>query len=595
MFEQMRRNAKPIFWVIAIVFIVGMGMMGITGILNPQPFLAKIEGEKISYDQYTKMLQNTYSQYVEQNPDTEIDERIRKQINDDTFNKMRDEILMQQQIKKYKIKVTDDDVLERIKNPGDDIKQIPEFQTDGEFDFVKYNDAIRSNEQFVQILEQNYRRSIPYEKLYERIKSEVVVTMEEVKEDFRKKNDKAKAKIIFFDHKKAGDVEVTEAEKTSYYEEHKEDYKRDPSCKYKYVQIPLEPSEADNNRVKSRIDELYGQVTTENFGEMATEYSEGPSAEDEGSLDWFGRGKMVKEFDEMVFKMEVGTISKPIKTQFGWHIIYKRDERKTEDGQDEVLASHILLKVEASQETKDNLDFIVSDFVELVEKVGMDSAASSMKYSAKETREFFKDGTFISGIGREPSYITFAFENEVGAIPEPLEKTDGSYIVAQLSSKLGEHYQPFSEVESRIQRTIEQEKKTAIVTAQADSFVTAYNPEEYLAKAEEEGWEIVEAEDIILEKSLPKVRKVDALNEAILSHEAEEWAELIKDDKGAYLAYVTERSKPDMAKFEEDKESLMETFRETKENEHLNEWYKNLTENAEIIDNRNIYYPDLYQ
>ncbi|MDP8322355.1 MAG: peptidylprolyl isomerase [Candidatus Stygibacter australis] len=590
MFEMMRRNAKPIFWVVAIIFIVGMAFMSGTGVFTSKtPFLAKIEGQKITYTDYKQMLQRAYGKYAEENPDTEIDDAVMDKINNDTFKQLKDEIIMNKAIKKYRIKVTDDDVIEKLNNPGDNVKQISGLQTDGKFDMDKYNDALMNDDQFGQYLEALYRNSIPYEKLYSRIKSEVVITMDDVKEDYINKNDKADAKIIFFDAKKIKSVEVTDDEITAYYEENKEDYKKDPARKYKYVKLSLEASDADKNRAKTRIDSIYAKVTTENFADMAIEYSEGPSGPNGGDLNWFGRGKMVKEFDEMVFKMAVGDISKPILTQFGWHIIHKRDIRKTEDGQDEVLASHILINVEPSQQTKDNLSVIAMDIYDLAEEVGLDSAASQMKYEAKETREFYADATYISGIGREESLVKFAFDKKVGTVAEPIKQTDDSYMIAEISYEVGEHYQDLEEVKSKIKRTLETSRKAEVVSAKADSFMTAYQPEEYLAKAEEEGWEIVDATEVTIDKSIPKIRKVDELNKAILDLVIDQHTDLIKDDNGAYIAFITSRTKPDMEKFETDKDSLLETLQETKETEHLNEWYQDMIQNAEVIDNRSVY------
>jgi len=593
MFEQMRRNAKPIFWAIAVVFIVGMGIGGVAGIFTPAPFLAKIEGQKITHSQYEEMLKRAYGQYAEENPDKEINDAAMAQINNDTFKQLKDEIILAKQIKKFKIKVTDNDILEKFSDPGDDIKQIPDFQTDGVFDDAKYQDALMTNDQFAQYLESNYRNSLPYEKLYSRVKSDVVVTMDDVEADYIKKNDKAAAKVIFFDPKKITDLEASEDAILANYEENKEDYKREPARKYKYVKLPLEASEADINRSKDKIMEVEKLVTIDNFADMAIEYSEGPSAPDGGDLGWFGKGKMVKEFDAMVYKMANNTISKPIKTQFGWHIIYKRDSRTTEDKKEEVLASHILINVEPSQETKDNLSFLAADLYDLSEEVGIDSAAVSMKYAASETREFFADATYISGIGKNAVLVESAFKNKVGFIADPMPQDDGSYIVAQLSYKVGEHYQEFEEVKSRIKRTVEKELKAEVIAAKADSFVTAYAPEEYLAKAEAEGWEIVDVPEVTIEKSLPKVRLVEGLNEAILALEPEQFTGLIKNDNGAYIAQVTTRTKPDMEKFETEKETLMSTLQESKETERLNEWYREILENAVVIDNRAVYYPNI--
>lgn len=63
------------------------------------------------------------------------------------------------------------------------------------------------------------------------------------------------------------------------------------------------------------------------FEEMAKEHSEGPSGDDGGDLGFFGRGKMAKPFEKKAFELDVGEISDPVKTEFGWHLIKKTDER----------------------------------------------------------------------------------------------------------------------------------------------------------------------------------------------------------------------------------------------------------------------------
>ncbi len=60
----------------------------------------------------------------------------------------------------------------------------------------------------------------------------------------------------------------------------------------------------------------------EKFGKLAREFSiDSGSAKRDGSLGYFGRGKMVKAFEEAAFKLEVGTVSEPVKSEFGYHII----------------------------------------------------------------------------------------------------------------------------------------------------------------------------------------------------------------------------------------------------------------------------------
>ena len=63
------------------------------------------------------------------------------------------------------------------------------------------------------------------------------------------------------------------------------------------------------------------------FADLAEEKSEGPSGDNGGDLGFFGRGDMVKPFEKKAFNMDVGEVSDPVKTEFGWHLIKKEDKR----------------------------------------------------------------------------------------------------------------------------------------------------------------------------------------------------------------------------------------------------------------------------
>lgn len=63
------------------------------------------------------------------------------------------------------------------------------------------------------------------------------------------------------------------------------------------------------------------------FSKLAQEKSTGPSGPNGGQLGWFGPGQMVPEFEAAVLVLEIGGISQPVKTQFGWHLVKLNDRR----------------------------------------------------------------------------------------------------------------------------------------------------------------------------------------------------------------------------------------------------------------------------
>ncbi len=78
------------------------------------------------------------------------------------------------------------------------------------------------------------------------------------------------------------------------------------------------------DEAKALVTELEGGA---DFAEVAKEKSTGPSGPNGGELGWFGIGMMVKEFEDVVVGLEPGTISAPVQTQFGWHVIRLNETR----------------------------------------------------------------------------------------------------------------------------------------------------------------------------------------------------------------------------------------------------------------------------
>ena len=89
--------------------------------------------------------------------------------------------------------------------------------------------------------------------------------------------------------------------------------------------VPADSLEAEK---RAQIDSIAAIVTPENFAEVAkTESEDRGSSVRGGDLGWFGRGMMVKPFEDAAFSMKDGEISKPVRTQYGWHLLYKEGER----------------------------------------------------------------------------------------------------------------------------------------------------------------------------------------------------------------------------------------------------------------------------
>ncbi|MBN2829803.1 MAG: peptidylprolyl isomerase [Candidatus Cloacimonetes bacterium] len=594
MLEKFRKKQKAVIYVIVFVFVVGMAVGGVTGLFgNKARYVGKIDGYKIDYkefvDNYRAEVQAWGSQ--EENKDKDLDERTEKNLMNQTWERFVARILLEKQLKKNHIKIDSQDIVEALKNdPPEDVKNLPQFQTDGVYDYNKLAAMLAENEQFAASIESYMQQTLPYNMLEDIIKSEVVVNEDTIRVEYITENTRVSGKVIDFNSLDIKDINVTDEEIAEYYNQNKEEFKRDPYTKAKYIRVDVtEPSKEDYDLVKVKIDDLYKQIMNgADFAEMAVSFSQDDSNKDKGGdLGYFGRRKMVKEFEDVAFSLKQGEISEPVKTKFGWHIIQKMGERKDDKGKDEVWARHILLKVEASPESKEKIIASINEIPALAKKEGFEKVCEAKGFEVRETSELKKESTYVPGIGNNEEVLNFIKTGKIGKVSDVyMDAADKFYYVYMISERKGEHYQDLEKATGGIKNKLERQKKMDFTYEQAKKFKTDNQPDEYIVKAKEMNLKLVDAENINQAASITGIGVVKELNKAMLATETGNWTDVIKTERGVYLAEVTSHSEPDMAKFDAEKESLLKSTLEQKQNKYYGEWWTKLKEDAKIEDNR---------
>lgn len=118
--------------------------------------------------------------------------------------------------------------------------------------------------------------------------------------------------------KELSEAVVTEEEAKKFYSDNMTMFIEDTSIRASHILVSdIDTAEEVAKKLKNGAD----------FGEVAAEYSSCPSKANGGDLGFFTKGRMVPEFEEAAFSLEVGQVSEPVKTQFGYHII-KVEEKK---------------------------------------------------------------------------------------------------------------------------------------------------------------------------------------------------------------------------------------------------------------------------
>lgn len=141
-------------------------------------------------------------------------------------------------------------------------------------------------------------------------------------------------------HKIFESVNPTEDDLRTYYDENKEVIS--PNKTYTASHILVDDLDKAN--------EVYKEIENGlDFKEAAKKYSKDPSAASGGSLGTIPKGVMVKEFQDGLDSLKIGEISKPVKSQFGYHLIYLEDVKNEEakafdEVKDQVYQTYLMVK-----------------------------------------------------------------------------------------------------------------------------------------------------------------------------------------------------------------------------------------------------------
>ncbi len=254
------------------------------------------------------------------------------------------------------------------------------------------------------------------------------LTYREVKNKFRDevRNQLYKDRLI---SRELSKISVAPSEIEEFFDKYRDSLPEHPDAvKLSHLLLEIKPGQATIDSAKAKAERVKKLLDDGgDFAELAREYSEDPSASSGGDLGYFGRGDLVEEFEKAAFALDVGEISEPVLTRYGYHIIKCVDKQ---DGR--IRCSHILFMTKPSDEDVQRV-MRFADSLKSVAEAGGDFAELVKKYSADEEtkKQGGELGWFVSS-EMTPEFSVAVQGLEPGDISEPTQSQFGIHLLKVL-------------------------------------------------------------------------------------------------------------------------------------------------------------------
>lgn len=465
--------AAVVFAVLMIVFLLtSVDWRQVTG--GSRTSVGSIDGTSIQLRSYQAMVQQTIEGQQRRTGRSLSAEEI-EQVRDQVWDDLIQQQAMEQAYRERHLTVSSDEIADAIQNnPPPEILTAPTFQTDNKFDPEKYQRWLRSAEatQVIPMLEAQYRDEIRRSKLLRVVTADVYVSDPGLWQAYRDANEKVTIDLLTINPRAAvpdSAVHLSDAEIRAYYDAHQDEFKRPETAYLSFVEILRSPDQSDTAAAHEHILQLRKEIQDGSpFDEVAKrESADTASGAKGGDLGEFGKGAMDAAFEKAAFSLPVGTLSEPVLSAFGYHLI-RVDSRKG----DKVKAHHILIPIEITGKHRDELDARADSLeslgAEKLDPAALDTAAKVLGLQVGHALPLQKGGRVQVGLQVIPDAGIWAFQAQPGETGRIIELTY-AYFLFRLDSLDAEGVPPFDKIKSSVAIAASNAKKEELAKGIADN------------------------------------------------------------------------------------------------------------------------------
>ena len=498
--------------IILALILVPFALFGIDSYLNQAGnnlSIAKVNGYKIALPEYNRAIENVRNRIMSEGKKVDPAMFDSFEFKESVIDGLITKQLLNNDIKKSRFRITDQQLSQYIIG-------MPEFQKDGKFSQEIYDKVLQNNQLTPKKFEESIRNDlliqqvrdglqkltfIPPNNLAETLKAtsqqrEISIAEFKTKEYMTKANIAEKDMQAFYDQNKSKflapeqvkaefvvfslanilpTINVTEDEIKSFYKANADKYQNQQQREASHILITASKNAppAEKAKAKAKAEDVLNQIrkNPKQFAELATKYSQDPeSAKKGGDLGSFGRGMMVKPFDDAVFSMKVNEISNVVESDFGYHII-KLTKIIGEGGGFDAMRPQIKAEL-IYQKGQEKFAALAEEFSNKVYEQSSSLDAVSKRFnlpiqktdwiSRNDSDKFFKNEALMSAL-----YAKESIKDHRNT--EAIEVTPNNLISARVVDYKAQSTKPFADVRKNIEDYLKFESAKKMVASEGEA------------------------------------------------------------------------------------------------------------------------------
>jgi peptidyl-prolyl cis-trans isomerase D len=482
MIQSLRKNAAVIMWIVIIAFIATIVFawgMDLSSNRRGKSVIGKVNGKEIPIQAFERMVSAEREKERERYAGAEVPANQSRMVPRQVWETEVSRILLREALNKMKIGASTEEVFEYIKkNPPPEVYSAKQFQTDSVFDTTKFisflnNPAVYENEGMLALEKYTREFLVPMQTLRALLMLQEFPTKTEIAHEYRNSVEKtvfeyAKVNIGSIQADKVADNAVT-----AYYQAHQDSFVTEEQVELYFVKIPKVATPADEKTAYEEMVALREKIRagdSSSFAEEAKlESDDEGTAVQGGALGWISQGTMVPEFEAVAFSLKPLELSMPVKTRFGYHIIFV-EQREKKDGKEQAKVRHILRKIVPSGETMDKLNALADSVHAIIATDGILKVSQKAPSVQVDSTGLFKRGDMMPRAGYVSGAASFAFMRTENELSDLLENEQGFFIF-QIKQKIKKGTLPFAAAKDSITKILTDANRREKAKSYFESFL----------------------------------------------------------------------------------------------------------------------------